>query len=97
MLDGLIGNGISTITTGNKYVWVGTAGEGLSRYNRATKQWEGFNIDDGLSDNNIRSISLDGKYAWIGTFSAGVCRYDLSTELWTTFRTDDYRAFASER
>ena len=40
MLDGLIGNDISTITTGNKYVWVGTAGEGLSRYNRATKQWE---------------------------------------------------------
>lgn len=96
VLNGLIGNDISTITTG-KYVWVGTAEEGLSRYNRSTQQWEGFNIDDGLSDNNIRSISLGGKYVWIGTFSAGVCRYDLSTELWTTFRTEDYRAFASER
>lgn len=96
VLDGLIGNDISTITVGN-YVWVGTAGEGLSRYNRAEERWDGFNIDDGLSDNNIRSINLDGKYVWVGTFSAGVCRFDLSTELWTTFRTEDYRAFASER
>ena len=96
VLDGLIGNDISTITVG-RYVWVGTAGEGLNRYNRDTKQWVGFTSEDGLSDNNIRSISLDGKYVWVGTFSAGVCRYDLSTELWTIFRTEDYRAYASER
>ena len=97
VLNGLIGNDISTIAAGEKYVWVGTAGEGLSRYNRAANEWEGFTSDDGLSDNNIRSISLDGKYVWVGTFSAGVCRYDLSTELWTIFRTEDYRAYASER
>lgn len=97
VLDGLIGNDISTITAGEKYVWVGTAGEGLSRYNRAEERWDGFNIDNGLSDNNIRSISLDGKYVWVGTFSAGVCRYDLSTELWTIFRTEDYRAYAREK
>ena len=97
VLNGLIGNDISTITAGEKYVWVGTAGEGLSRFNRAANEWEGFTSDDGLSDNNIRSISLDRKYVWVGTFSAGVCRYDLSTELWTIFRTEDYRAYASKR
>ncbi|MBI1925048.1 hypothetical protein HYR99_12470 [Candidatus Poribacteria bacterium] len=53
-------------------LWVSTAGEGLSRYNKRTQKWESFNLNDGLADNNIRSIALDGKYVWIGTFSAGV-------------------------
>ena len=89
ILNGLAGNDISTIACGNKFIWVGTAGEGVSRYNKMTQKWDSFNIDDGLVGNNIRSITLDGKYVWMGTFSAGVCRYDLTTELWTTYRTTD--------
>jgi len=88
----LAGNDISTIACDSKFVWVGTAEEGLSRYNKATKKWDSFNLEAGLADNNIRSITLDGKYVWIGTFSGGVCRFDLTTELWTTYRTADFIA-----
>ena len=95
ILNGLAGNDISTIACGNKFIWVGTAGEGVSRYNKMTQKWDSFNIDDGLAGNNIRSITLDGKYVWMGTFSAGVCRYDLTTELWTTYRTTDNATLTS--
>ena len=95
ILNGLAGNDVSTIACGNKFIWVGTAGEGVSRYNKTTQKWDSFNIDDGLAGNNIRSITLDGKYVWLGTFSAGVCRYDLTTELWTTYRTTDNATLTS--
>ena len=87
ILNGLAGNEISAVTADGKYVWVGTAGEGISRYDKSAQEWASFTLEDGLADNNIRSIALDGKYIWIGTFSAGVCRHDLTTELWTTYQT----------
>ena len=89
VLNGIAGNEISTISAGEKHVWVGTAGEGLSWYDKSLREWVSFRLEDGVADNNIRSIALDGKYIWIGTFSAGVCRYDLTTELWTTYQTAD--------
>lgn len=62
------------LTDSRGYLWVGTEGGGLCRYNG--DRFEVFTVEDKLPSNFIRAIYQQEDYrVWIGT-SRGLCRYD---------------------
>jgi len=57
------------------YIWVGTGGYGIIRYNPTNNEAQQFTSDNGLPDNNISGIIEDNnKTIWVTTYS-GVGRY----------------------
>ena len=73
--DGLAQSQVRSIFQDSRgYVWIGTLGGGVSKYNGL--EFINFNKKDGLSDNNILSINEDRTgHLWFGTHR-GACRYD---------------------
>jgi len=70
-------------------IWIGSARNGLVRYNRATGEVKHFiNLSDDTSSiatNFVCSITQDRKgIIWLGTQS-GLCRFNESTQKFTTF------------
>lgn len=53
----------------NHYLWIGTANDGLFRYNSSTKELKQFTAEAGyLSDNRVETIFEDRRgHIWIGT------------------------------
>lgn len=52
----------------DKYLWIGTAGGGLNKFNFQTKRFVHFTIKDGLPNNTINGIlSDDNGNLWIST------------------------------
>lgn len=68
-------------------IWVGTAENGLYRYNRQSKALKVFtNKNSGLSSNGIETIYKDRKgILWIGTYEGGLCRLDPHRENFHTY------------
>ncbi len=74
-------------------VWVGTAGSGVSKYNRTRKQFHSLSYDPldpkGLHDNRILRIEGDSQgNLWIATWSAGLTYYNTSTREFTKYKHD---------
>ena len=83
--DGLAGEAISLLQDVNGSIWIGTYGDGVSRYDGQTITT--FTIDDGLPGNIVLSMLRDADGSlWFGTFD-GVSRYDGQT--FTTFTAED--------
>lgn len=72
-------------------IWIGTAENGLYRYNQQRRDFKVFtNLNSGLSSNGIETIYKDRKgVVWIGTYEGGLCRLDPDRE---SFRTYSHRA-----
>ena len=85
--DGLAGGMTwSVIQDRDGYLWFGSWGSGVSRYDGQT--FKVFTTEDGLASNNVWSILQDRDgYLWFGTRDAGVSRYDGKT--FTTFNADN--------
>ena len=85
--DGFGGGILGTVLQDRQgYLWIATAGRGVSRYDGQT--WTTFTIKDGLAGNGVSSILQDREgIFWFGTPPHGVTRYDGKT--WTTLTTDD--------
>jgi tetratricopeptide (TPR) repeat protein len=47
-------------------VWIGTEGDGLIEFDKATGKCRRFTFEDGLLMNNISCLDLDGAVLWIG-------------------------------
>jgi signal transduction histidine kinase/ligand-binding sensor domain-containing protein/CheY-like chemotaxis protein len=65
----------------NGYLWVGTWGGGVDRYDRKTEQFVHFRHDPmkpaSLSNNLVLSLLLDSRgYLWVGTEGGGLDRMD---------------------
>ena len=68
------------------YLWFGTGGEGVSRYDG--QSFTTFTTKDGLANNYVTSILQDWEgHFWLGTQGGGVSRYD--GQSFTTFTTKD--------
>ncbi len=78
---------VSSLEMNSSYVWIGTD-RGVSRYDKAKRQWKSFTIADGLANNNVLAIALDGGEVWIGT-SGGVSRYSAETDAWRRYMPHD--------
>ena len=74
-------------------VWVGTAGDGLYRYDPASEEWRHYTLDPdnphSLSDNSVESIHEDESGAlWIATHG-GLNRFDRKTETFVRYGVQD--------
>jgi len=72
-----------------KYIWIGTKGAGLCRYNTETEKFTWFNKINGLSEENITGIigSLDGNL-WVSG-NSGIFKYNSSNSSFTNYTYDD--------
>lgn len=74
------------ITVVNNQIWFCTCGDGLIRYDIATKNILKFTEEDGLPTNFVNSITYSEGYLWIGT-EEGLCRLNLKDNRISTFRS----------
>ena len=96
--DGLAHNLVTSILEDQEgYLWFGTMGRGVSRYDAHGPDGERFDttftMDDGLAHNNVLCIGEDRDGTlWFGTKGAGVSRYDAHRpdgEQFVTFTRDN--------
>ena len=85
-LEGLAGGNVTSLLQDRDgYLWIGTSGTGLTRYDGET--FKTFTTEDGLVHGGIWSIFQDRDgYLWFGT-NGGVSRYD--GETFKNFTTQD--------
>jgi signal transduction histidine kinase/ligand-binding sensor domain-containing protein len=74
-------------------VWVGTAGDGLYRYNPANGEWMHFGHDpdnpNSLANNGVEAIHEDDAgILWLATHG-GLDRFEWETETFTHYRVQD--------
>jgi ligand-binding sensor domain-containing protein len=72
----LEGQVVTSVVVMGPDIWVGTAKDGLRRYNGRTGQWEAFNLGSGLTDTWVTCLAVWRGSLWVGTFGGGLCRYD---------------------
>ncbi len=77
----------------NGYIWIGTYGAGLARYNRHTGTYKYYTHNAlkafGLSDNHVFAILEDGKgIIWVGTMRGGLNAFNTKTGKFKNFRHD---------
>ena len=66
--NALLSNGIFSVTIDkNEFLWVGTYGGGLSRFDGET--WKNFNTPNGLNDAFIYDIQIEKENIWLATWS----------------------------
>jgi signal transduction histidine kinase/ligand-binding sensor domain-containing protein len=76
----------SAAKDGTATLWIGTAGGGLNRFDRATGQFTHYTEKDGLPNNVVYGILEDERgFLWLST-NKGLCRFDPQT---ITFRNYD--------
>jgi len=68
-----------------KFLWLGTAGGGLNRFDLQTRKFKAFTIADGLPNNVVYGILADEKgFLWLST-NKGISRFDPSTGKFQSF------------
>ena len=77
-----------------RFLWIGTEGGGLNRFDRQTEKFTRFQNDPdnprSLSKNHVFALIKDKAGAlWIGTFAGGLNRLDEKTGLFTRYTTQD--------
>jgi signal transduction histidine kinase/ligand-binding sensor domain-containing protein/DNA-binding response OmpR family regulator len=72
-----------------RYLWIGTAGGGLNRFDRETETFIHITDKDGLPNNVVYGVQADatGKL-WLST-NKGLSRFDPETKRFRNFDTDD--------
>ncbi len=72
----LSNNTVNSVFDGGSYLWVGTAGGGLNRYNKSTNRYDHFTYGTGSGDitnDFVTSITRDlNDNLWIGTWGGGL-------------------------
>ncbi|HSP86933.1 MAG TPA: two-component regulator propeller domain-containing protein [Ignavibacteriaceae bacterium] len=72
-----------------KYLWIGTGGGGLNRFNIETKKFEHFTEADGLPNNVVYGILNDGQgNLWLST-NKGLSRFNIKTKAFRNFNVSD--------
>ena len=71
----------------DKYLWLGTVGGGLNKFNYKTKTFSHYMVKDGLPNNVVYGILLDKKgYLWLST-NKGISKFNPDS---LTFKNYDY-------
>jgi len=72
----------------NGNLWIGTCGDGLFKYNRASKTFTNYTIENGLKSNIIESIISDQSgNIWFA--SKGITKFDIHKNSFTHFTQSD--------
>ncbi|MBN1811745.1 MAG: hypothetical protein JXA14_07910 [Anaerolineae bacterium] len=76
---------INALAVDGDYVWAGTNGDGLVRWNRVDGTHTWYTTFEGLVHDTVRVIAVDGDgHKWFGT-EGGVSAFD--GQAWTTYTT----------
>jgi len=83
----------SIIQDKDGFIWIGTFGGGLNKYDPKTKRFTVYKLEKNnpgsISHNFIHTIYEDKEgFLWIGTGLGGVCRYDKSTDSFKCYNYD---------
>jgi len=78
---------IALVVDDEGYVWAGTWGAGLARFDGKT--WKNYTMDDGLPANHVFMLYKDDKNnLWVGT-SKGLTRFDAQRSVFKNFTKAD--------
>lgn len=97
--DGLSGNNIQSIAETNEHLWIG-ASNGLNQYNKKTKQFRQYSLNEGLLNNNITGIFIQDSTLWCST-ELGISRLNINRSSFRNYTTDnglphnEYNRFSS--
>ncbi len=86
-------NRIEVLLADKNYIWIGTRGGGLCRYNLKTKKFKVYKNDPNnkysLSDNRVEYLFIDsfGNF-WVGTYFGGLCKFDTANEKFIVYKYD---------
>lgn len=73
----------------NNNIWIGTLGNGLTRFNPETNKSATYTIDDGLCNNIIYGIiNIEDRYLWISTIN-GISRFDIHKQEFKNYYRND--------
>ena len=73
-----------TIVVDKDIEWFGSD-SGAAIYNKKSRDWITFTVDDGLASNRITCIAKDTKEIWFGTFDAGMMKYDKESKTFSAY------------
>ncbi len=80
---------LSLYESTDNYIWIGTRGAGLCRYDKKTDEFKWFNKFSGLKEENIASIIEDENgNIWVSG-NAGITKLDLKTNEVVNYTTND--------
>ena len=72
-----------------RFLWIGTAGGGLNRFDRQAETFEHFTERDGLPNNVVYGVLADaGGKLWLST-NKGLSRFDPETKRFRNYDADD--------
>lgn len=94
--DGERSAGVTSFAVdGNKTLWIGTFGFGLTAMDRSSGNVSRFRrADGGISDDRVMALHLDGTTLWVGTMTGGLNALDTETGEVTTYRHEPDNPFS---
>lgn len=72
----------------DNYLWIGTRGNGLNRYNRENDQFKRITTDEGLSNNVVYGILPHDRKLWLST-NHGLSVYDRNEGSFSNFSIEE--------
>jgi len=72
------------LSVDERYLWVGTLGNGISCYDKREGKWNSFTTKDGLLSDVVYCITVDGDEVWFGT-DKGVSVYNVKSKDWKRY------------
>lgn len=87
--DGLV---IRAVAVDENEIWVGSSGQGVFRYRKATGETTQYLRMDGIAGNRVDAIAMDERAVWVGGLS-GAARYDRQLDSWRAYTSQNGRIF----
>lgn len=72
----------------NKYLWIGTNGGGLNRFNKLTGKCVHYTANDGLPNNVVYGILVDNDNLWMST-NKGLSQFNIRKKTFRNFDVND--------
>ena len=87
--DGLV---IRAAAADDNEIWVGSSGQGVFRYHKATGETSQYLALDGIAGNRVDAIAMDERAVWVGGLG-GAARYDRQLDSWRAYTSRNGRIF----
>lgn len=71
------------------YLWIGTDGRGIYRYNKSTQMVDRFTEKDGMSENSVYAFCVTDTAVWAGGAGAGLSRFSRVEQVWHKVETPE--------
>jgi signal transduction histidine kinase/ligand-binding sensor domain-containing protein/DNA-binding response OmpR family regulator len=80
---------LSLYQCSNQYIWIGTRGAGLCRYNKQTNEFKWYNKATGFQEENVTGIIEDDAGGIWVTGNSGISKLNIETNEVTSYTSND--------